>query len=770
MLSRGVSARQTVALQVQQARRFAQQPALRSNAKAVKPSAAVALASSQSRFVDVSVALELAETRRAWEHAAGAGQALNYWRSAALAAGACGALGFFDEYEPAACAGSSSDKGEDVVEQAKKKLQELSTSAVAQLAALLPEDYSNLQKKVDDFLASGQGGQISWGFCMGACSGFALKKVSKLGAVAVGSLFILLQCASYSGYIDVDYKKMERDVKNYLDINKHSQSDVALGTTNGSWADIKMAEGLKKRSNTAQNLMFYVEEQKRLYQELPFSVLPGMRRQSFQRERSYSNLRSRSSWGSFTNLVARGEDQPLLGAEDEFPEPGYTFPLLLSCGVALMSAFQFGYNTGATGGINPAVIFPGHTDLQWAICVSIFAVGGPIGSLTAGQVSSVLGRKKALLVDSFLFIIAGAIMAFAVNIYALILGRFLVGFASGTVSVVVPLYLGELAPPNLRGALGTGYQLFMVMGILAADLMAFGFSGESDGMAQPGWRFLFGFTAIPGILQLALASLLTESPRWLLTKNKPKEAAEILRRLRGSNDVYEEIDSICSASDNESGANTGIWAVLQDRSIRFPLVVAVVLQLAQQFSGINAVMFYASSFFQNVGLEDPLVGATLVYTVNVISTGVALVLMDTAGRRPLLIYSAAGMVVSSVVLTLGLMNLLPFASMASVGGVMCFVWFFEIGLGPIPWLIVAEMFPAKPRPTAMSIATMVNWSCSFLVGLLFPTMQSLLGKYTFVPFGLALCLALSFILKYVPETKGKTISEIQAELQLQQQK
>ncbi|KAG2761063.1 hypothetical protein Pcac1_g27042 [Phytophthora cactorum] len=395
---------------------------------------------------------------------------------------------------------------------------------------------------------------------------------------------------------------------------QHSQSDVALGT-NGSWADLKIAEGLKKRSNTAQNLQFYVEEQKRLYQELPFSVLPGMRRQSFQRERSFSNLKSRSSWGSFTNLVARGEDQPLLGADDEFPEPGYTFPLLLSCGVALMSAFQFGYNTGVTGGINPDIIFP-------------------------------------------------------------------------------------------------------------------------------------------------------ESPRWLLTKNRPKEAADILRRLRGSNDVYEEIDSICSASDNESGANTGIWDVLKDRSIRFPLVAAVVLQVAQQFSGINAVMFYASSFFKNVGLKDPLVGATLVYTVNVISTGVALVLMDTAGRRPLLIYSAIGMIISSIVLTLGLMNALPFASMASVGGVMCFVWFFEIGLGPIPWLIVAEMFPAKPRPTAMSIATMVNWSCSFLVGLTFPTMQRELGEYTFVPFCAALCLALAFTLKYVPETKGKTIQEIQDELRL----
>ncbi|TYZ67373.1 hypothetical protein PybrP1_001304 [[Pythium] brassicae (nom. inval.)] len=258
--------------------------------------------------------------------------------------------------------------------------------------------------------------------------------------------------------------------------------------------------------------------------------------------------------------------------------------------------------------------------------------------------------------------------------------------------------------------------------------------------------------------------MLTESPRWLLTKNRPKEAADILRRLRGSTDVYEEIDSICSASDNESAGDMGFWAVLSDRSIRFPLVVGVVLQLAQQFSGINAVMFYANSFFKNVGLADPLVGTCLVGAVNVVSTGVALMLMDTAGRRPLLIYSSVGMITALVVMTLGLLKYLPFANMVSVGGMMSFVWFFEIGMGPIPWLIVAEMFPAKPRATAMSIATMVNWICSFIVGLAFPTMQSELNEFSFVPFASALALALIFILKYVPETKGKTILEIQLEM------
>ncbi|RHY31274.1 hypothetical protein DYB32_003640 [Aphanomyces invadans] len=463
---------------------------------------------------------------------------------------------------------------------------------------------------------------------------------------------------------------------------QHSQSAVTLGANKGSWADIKKEEGMRKRSNTAQNLQFY------------------------------------------------GEGQALLG--EPRGEPGYTVPLLLSCCVALVSAFQFGYNIGVTGALNTDFIFPEavksttQKNLEWSIVVSIFAIGGPIGSLVAGQISQTYGRKKALIFDSFLFILAGGLMAFANNIYWLMAGRFLVGFAAGTVSVVVPLYLGELAPPNLRGALGTGYQFGVVLGILAADVLAFGFSDVSDGFAHPGWRFMFGFTAIPALLQLALASFLTESPRWLLTQNKPKEAA--------------------------------------DKSIRFPLIVGIALQIAQQLSGINAVMFYANSFFKGVHLANPLVGATLVGAINVISTGVALVLMDTAGRRPLLLWSCGGMIVSCILLTLGLWHMLPYYDMVSVGGVMLFVWFFEIGLGPIPWLIVAEMFPAKPRPTAMSVATMVNWTFSFVVGIAFPTMQSSLLENTFVPFGIVLTIAFIFVYKYVPETKGKTLEEIQQDM------
>lgn len=172
----------------------------------------------------------------------------------------------------------------------------------------------------------------------------------------------------------------------------------------------------------------------------------------------------------------------------------------------------------------------------------------------------------------------------------------------------------------------------------------------------------------------------------------------------------------------------------------------------------------ANSFFLSVGLQSPLVGTTLVGAVNALSTGVALLLMDRVGRRPLLLWSCMGMFVSSVVLTLAMLHVFPHSSMVSVGAMMAYVWFFEIGLGPIPWLIVAEMFPAPPRPTAISIATMVNWICSFIIGLGFPFLQETLVSLAFVPFALVLLVSFGCTYYYVPETKGKTLEEIQREL------
>lgn len=209
-------------------------------------------------------------------------------------------------------------------------------------------------------------------------------------------------------------------------------------------------------------------------------------------------------------------------------------------------------------------------------------------------------------------------------------------------------------------------------------------------------------------------------------------------------------------SAHSSGA---MWDLLTNKDARVLVVSCIVLQMSQQLCGINAVFYYSSSFFEGI-IDNPLVGTTLVGAVNVLATYVALLLMDTTERRNLILVSAGGMFLSTILITVSLLGYISHAYVA-VLAVMLYVSFFEIGLGPIPWLIVAEMFDAKYVATAMSLSCIVNWVCNFLVGLLFPYMQFMLGNYSFVPFGCMLMLTCLFTYGYLPETYGRSVAEIQ---------
>lgn len=189
------------------------------------------------------------------------------------------------------------------------------------------------------------------------------------------------------------------------------------------------------------------------------------------------------------------------------------------------------------------------------------------------------------------------------------------------------------------------------------------------------------------------------------------------------------------------------------------VVSCVVLQMSQQLCGINAVFYYSTSFFEGI-ISNPLVGTTMVGAVNVLATYAALLLMDTTERRNLILVSSGGMLLSTVLLTVSLLGYISHAYVA-IAAVMLYVMFFEIGLGPIPWLIVAEMFDAKYVATAMSLSCIVNWTCNFLVGLLFPFMNDFLGDWSFVPFGVVLFATFLFTYSYLPETHGRSVADIQ---------
>jgi SP family facilitated glucose transporter-like MFS transporter 3 len=409
------------------------------------------------------------------------------------------------------------------------------------------------------------------------------------------------------------------------------------------------------------------------------------------------------------------------------------------------------------------VVFPGHTTGLWSLAVAAFAVGGPFGAVMGGKMADQRGRRGALLLDTWTFLLGGLLQSIAPDMYTIIIARFIIGFASGYSSVLVPIYLGELAPPTLRGMLGTLTQFAMVIGILFADLLAFPFATDK------GWRVLFSVTAMIAAIQMLCSPFLLESPRWLLNRDPNSlRARYIIKRLRGlryDHEVEAEVGNfvIGEAAQHQDDPSTS--AVLQEmfshRKLRRLLLSCVVLQVAQQFSGINAVFYYSTSFFEGI-IESPMVGTTIVGAVNVLATYVALLLMDSCGRKSLILWSSGGMFLSCVVIVLSLLGYLD--NILALVAVNVYVCFFEIGLGPIPWLIVAEMFEGKYVASAMSLCSQVNWACNFIIGLAFPYMHEYLGPYSFGPFGIILAFTFVFALTVLPETQGTTPDELVSEM------
>jgi MFS transporter, SP family, solute carrier family 2 (facilitated glucose transporter), member 3 len=311
--------------------------------------------------------------------------------------------------------------------------------------------------------------------------------------------------------------------------------------------------------------------------------------------------------------------------------------------------------------------------------------------------------------------------------------------------------------------LGTLTQFALVSGILVADLLAFPFATEQ------GWRVLFAVTVVTAAAQLICAPFLLESPRWLLGRDpnslKARYIIKKLRGLRHDHEVETEVALFVMGGAAQRQEDSSTWHVLQEMwghsRLKVLLLSSLVLQAAQQLSGINAVFYYSTSFFDGV-IDNPLLGTTIVGAVNVVATYVALLLMDKVGRKTLILWSSGGMLLSCVVIVLSLLGY--FGHILALVAVNVYVIFFEIGLGPIPWLIVAEMFEAKYVAVAMAVSSQMNWTCNFIIGLVFPYMSIYLGAYSFVPFAIVLLFAFIFTATVLPETQGTTPGELAAEM------
>jgi SP family galactose:H+ symporter-like MFS transporter len=433
----------------------------------------------------------------------------------------------------------------------------------------------------------------------------------------------------------------------------------------------------------------------------------------------------------------------------------------VTTGFAALGGLLFGYDTGVISGaelfLKDQFMLSTRT-LEFI--VSAVLVGASVGALAGGRLADLFGRRKLLIATAIIFA-AGAIgCAEAMSPWMLIVGRIVVGLGIGLSSGTVPVYISELSPAESRGWTVSLFQLAITVGILLAYVVDYGFARVE------GWRWMFGLAVVPAAVFAVSMFFLPESPRWLARRGQGANARAVLARIRGTADVDTEMREI-EASVNHA-VERGRLSDLFAPSVRPALVVGIGLAILQQVTGINTVIYYAPIIMQSAGIPSAS-GAILatagVGMVNVIMTLVSMWLIDRVGRRPLLLTGIAGMA-----FTLGALGMAFHGAIRSTAStwlavisVMAYVASFAISLGPIFWLLIAEIYPLEIRSSAEGLSAAFNWSSNLLVSLTFLTLLQLMGpSRTFWLYGLLAVAAWIFSFYLVPETKGRTLEEIEA--------
>jgi SP family galactose:H+ symporter-like MFS transporter len=430
----------------------------------------------------------------------------------------------------------------------------------------------------------------------------------------------------------------------------------------------------------------------------------------------------------------------------------------IAAAISALGGMLFGYDTGVISG---AILFI-QQDFALSptleeIVVSSVVFGAMLGAVAGGTLTDRFGRRIVLIVTAALFALGAVGTAMAPAVFWLIIGRVIVGMAIGVASFTTPLYISEISPVTLRGRFVSFNQIALTSGIVIAYLVDYAFSG------MQGWRWMFGLAAVPSALLGIGMVFMPESPRWLLSHRHADEGRSVLQRIRGTASVDDEVQNIRQSSVQQSGN----WAELISPLLRSAMIVGIGLALFQQVTGINTVIYYAPTIFQSAGFTSAsvaILATTGVGVVNMLMTVVALLLLDHVGRRPLLLIGMAGMVVSLG--GLGTAFLFPHLHVlrwVAAGSLMLYVGSFAVGLGPVFWLLISEIYPVKIRGLAMSIATVANWGANLIVALTFLTLIHAMGRPgTFWLYGLVGIGAWIFAYALVPETKGRSLEDIEA--------
>jgi MFS transporter, SP family, galactose:H+ symporter len=434
------------------------------------------------------------------------------------------------------------------------------------------------------------------------------------------------------------------------------------------------------------------------------------------------------------------------------------FVCVLAALAGLMFGLDVGVISGATQFIQAEYKVSDHT-IEWIVSSMMF--GAAAGALGASWLSGHLGRKRSLVLGAVLFVIGSLLSGMAWSPETLIASRVVLGIAIGIASFTAPLYLAEVAPEYIRGAMISTYQLMITIGILVAFLSdtAFSYSGS--------WRWMLGIIAIPGALFLLGVLFLPDSPRWLLMRGRRQEGIDVLQRLRGDSDVVSR--EVADIDEQLKTPQRGWHMFMENRNFRRSVWLGVLLQLMQQFTGMNVVMYYAPRIFQVMGYDTAaqMWFTALVGLTNVLATFIAIALIDRWGRKPILYTGftvmAAGLAVVGLMMHNGIHD--QGTQIFTVAMLLMFIVGFAMSAGPLIWTLCSEIQPLKGRDFGIGCSTFTNWACNYLVGISFLSLLNGIGNAnTFWLYAAlnAVFIVLTFWL--VPETKGVTLEQIERNL------
>lgn len=451
--------------------------------------------------------------------------------------------------------------------------------------------------------------------------------------------------------------------------------------------------------------------------------------------------------------------------------------------VATLGGLLFGYDTavisGAVGSLEKFFVAPHGYEETYAnfvegMVVSSALIGCILGGLIGGLVSLYLGRKRGLMLAAVLFLLSaiGSSMpelfvkpvgeADHTFITLFIVYRIIGGVGVGLASMLSPLYISEVAPPEIRGKLVSWNQFAIIFGMLVVYFVNYyiALQGDDNWINRIGWRWMFASEMIPAGLFLFLLFFVPETPRYLMLKQKPEQALKVLTAINGAEKAKLILDEINSSIVKRSGALFSFGVVI--------IVVGILLSVFQQFVGINVVLYYAPEIFKNMGsnTDNALLQTIIVGAINLTFTVIAIVTVDSFGRKPLQIIGALGMAV--FMFSLGFTFYFQQLGLAALIFMLGYVACFAVSWGPVTWVLLSEMFPNKIRGRAMAIAVAAQWISNYLISSTFPVLDksSFLIKhfnhgFAYWIYGIMGILAAWFVWKMVPETKGKTLEEME---------